>query len=188
MFVPYDPSAGYDPAEILPITAWNSVVDGHECTIEAMIHTAGELSEYVVRSTLLIIGIHGAVVTYDATSSESFDAVESHVLEIRDLDAERKIKYPEVVLDYPIVVAGTKVDLVGKNGRRKIAGKKLAVRLGLVGFFETSAKSGEMIEEPFTSIVRELRRRERGSSRGDTRADKSGWSTNMKAKLKRLLS
>jgi hypothetical protein len=153
-----------------------------------MIQTAGDLSEYLVRSTLLIRGVHGAIVTYDATSSKAVASVESHVLEVRDLDAERKIKNPKEVLDYPIVVAGMKVDLVGKDERRQRAGKELVARLRLLGFFGTGAKSGEMIEEPFTSIVREGRRREGGPSVGDTRAgnDDSGWPTGMKELILRL--
>ncbi|KAH7407388.1 P-loop containing nucleoside triphosphate hydrolase protein [Cadophora sp. MPI-SDFR-AT-0126] len=196
-YVPRPINVEYSPADLLPVTQWKSVVDGQECQIKAMIHRTGDLREYYIRSSMLVTGIHGVVVTYDATSSESFASVETHVAEVRDMNAEKKVQSPQEVLDYPIVLAATRCDLVSETGAEQAAGRELVARLKLLGFYETSAKSGEGIEEPFSGIIRESRRREGGISKSDIKTGeinpntgpqkKAGWPTRLKKRLEKLL-
>ncbi|PQE22504.1 hypothetical protein CJF31_00001414 [Rutstroemia sp. NJR-2017a BVV2] len=186
----------YDPTLSEPMTAWRTVIDGHECKIEAVICNAGDLSTPPLRGTLLAYDIHGAVVTYDGTSREELTSLESQVSGIKKLGKSNKREG----LDYPIAVAVTKIDLVGMGESRGI-GKDLGESLGLVGVFETSAVSGEGVQEPFASIVREVWRRDGGwpvlggqSADGDADVKKEnvhakeGWSAKLKTKLRRILT
>ncbi|KAK0117147.1 hypothetical protein ONS96_012981 [Cadophora gregata f. sp. sojae] len=185
----------YDPTLMEPMTKWESIIDGNKCTIEAIIAGTGDLDDHFVKGTLLGRGIHGAVVTWDVTLREQFASIEDQVLEVKKLGTEH---LPGGVV-YPVVVAFTKMDLIDGNDSIGM-GDDFVAKLGLTGYFNTSAVSGDGVDEPFSSVVREVWRRDgypareevpipvSRKGREDVPPTKGDWSVNLKAKLRKILS
>jgi small GTP-binding protein len=85
----------------------------------------------------------GLVFVYDITDRASFDLVESWLVQHHDEDGDAQVQR---------VLVGNKSDL---DSHRKVArkcGEELASRFNLA-FFETSAKTGNNVEEAFDHIV-----------------------------------
>lgn len=105
-------------------------------------------------------------------------------------------------LDYPIALVGTENDLLSLNGVRQEVGQNSAAKLGLLGAFHTSAKSGEGIEDPFSGIVRGGRSRKGNAPLSDAKVANSdldvdreilrprrvAWTGNLKTKIRKFLS
>ena len=89
--------------------------------------------------------IFGGVVVYDVTRRQTFDNAEKWINDIWKNCGRDE--------DVPVVLLANKIDL-REEGAETVStdeGKKLAERLG-VPFLETSAKSGEGVEEAFTKL------------------------------------
>jgi len=86
-----------------------------------------------------------ALVVYDITSRESFEHVQNWIQDIKD-------QSPKTVL---IVLVGNKVDLEENRVVSYDEGSEFAVKNGLI-FEETSAKSGQGIEEVFLKSAKEI--------------------------------
>ena len=86
-----------------------------------------------------------ALVVYDITSRESFEHVQNWIQDIKD-------QSPKTVL---IVLVGNKVDLEENRVVSYDEGSEFAVKNGLI-FEETSAKSGQGIEEVFQKSAKEI--------------------------------
>ena len=84
-----------------------------------------------------------AVLVYDVTSKESLDGLEAWAAEIAD-KAPHNIK---------LVVIGNKIDLEEERAISTQVGKEFADQLNASLFQETSAKSGEGINEVFNQIA-----------------------------------
>jgi small GTP-binding protein len=92
----------------------------------------------------------GALAVYDITQPKSLDSLNTWVSEVR----ERSETYGE---NLPVVLVGNKIDL------RKEVPMSLKTIQGFVKakelnaeFIETSAKTGEAIEEAFTKLARKI--------------------------------
>ena len=55
--------------------------------------------------------------------------------------------------DVPIFVSGNKADLVDQRVVSYEQGKSMSESIGAKAYFETSAKSGENIEEMFNEVI-----------------------------------
>ncbi|KAJ2706544.1 GTP-binding protein of the rab/ypt [Coemansia sp. IMI 203386] len=88
-----------------------------------------------------------AVVVYDITQTESFGKAKSWVQELK-----RQAKS-----DIVIALAGNKTDLAGRRTVSKEEGSAYAESLGLL-FFETSAQSGENVENLFVDLAKKIPR------------------------------
>ena len=84
-----------------------------------------------------------AVLVYDVTSKTSLVDLEDWAAEIAD-KAPNNIK---------LVVIGNKVDLIDEKCVSAESGKEIADKMGAILFAETSAKSGEGINEIFSKIA-----------------------------------
>ena len=86
-----------------------------------------------------------AMVVYDITSKESFEHVQNWIQDIKD-------QSPKTVL---IVLIGNKIDLEENRVVSYDEGSEFAVKNGLI-FEETSAKTGQGIEEIFLKSAKEI--------------------------------
>jgi len=58
--------------------------------------------------------------------------------------------------DIPIVILGNKVDLVADKNSKDAEVQKIVDKRGFLGFYKTSAKTGENVGEAFKKIIRKL--------------------------------
>lgn len=96
------------------------------------------------------------MLVYAVDDRELFDGLED--LYTRIVQLRNKLELPEL----PLVIVGNKLDL---DVRQVLAaeGAGLATKLGCLGFFEVSAKTGDGIDDAFTPLVARLDRRKRYS-------------------------
>ena len=86
-----------------------------------------------------------AMVVYDITSRKSFENVQNWLQDVHD-------QSPKTVL---IILIGNKIDLENKRDVSYDEGKEYAIKNGLI-FMETSAKTGEGVEEIFKQSAEEI--------------------------------
>ena len=88
-------------------------------------------------------GAHGIILIYDITNKRSFDNVKNWVDVIKE----------EVSEKVTIILVANKIDCNEERKVSTIEGKNIANEYGLQ-FFETSAKSGENINESFNYLIK----------------------------------
>ena len=88
-------------------------------------------------------GAHGIILIYDVTSRKTFENVKNWVSQIRE----------EVSDKVSIILVGNKIDDVEGRKVKTEEGESMAKECGL-SFFETSAKSGENIDNTFNELVK----------------------------------
>ena len=94
-------------------------------------------------------GAAGAIIVYDVTRKISFQHVENYWYP--DLKSFVETK------DMPIILIANKTDLENKLKRvDKNQGEDLAAKVRALKFLETSAKTGQNVEEAFTYLARTL--------------------------------
>lgn len=94
-------------------------------------------------------GSMGALAVYDVTQPNTLDSIDSWVSDARD--------HSESSTEMPVVVVGNKIDLRQEvpNSLKTIQGFVKAKALN-ADFVETSAKTGEAIEEAFTKLAQRI--------------------------------
>ncbi|MHA2006010.1 MAG: Rab family GTPase [Promethearchaeota archaeon] len=107
---------------------------------------AGQEKYSVIRS-MYFQGCEGALLVYDITRYNTFDAIQSKWL--RDF---KKYLRKEGVY----VLIGNKSDLIEERVVPTEKGKILAEKINASHFIETSAKLGENIEEAFLLLVKQI--------------------------------
>lgn len=121
----------FKPGEFATLTIWD---------------IGGQKQFEFVRSTFYK-GASGILVVFDLTREETYDEIKNWLTEIR--------KFTEK--DIPFVLIGNKADLIEKVSevldREKT--RALAEDDGMI-YIETSAKTGELIEEAFTELTRKI--------------------------------
>jgi len=94
-------------------------------------------------------GAMGALAVYDVTQPESIESLDSWVTEVREL--------ADTFSDLPVILVGNKIDLRPevpfsvKTMQGFVKSKSLNA-----DFIETSAKTGEAIEEAFSKLARKI--------------------------------
>ncbi len=94
-------------------------------------------------------GAMGALAVYDVTQPKSLDSLDSWVLEARERANSS--------IDLPVVLVGNKIDLRDElpNSLKTLNGFVKSKALN-AEFVETSAKTGEAIDEAFTKLARQI--------------------------------
>eukprot|EP00747_Dinoflagellata_sp_TGD_P169555 gnl/TRDRNA2_/TRDRNA2_198826_c0_seq1.p1 gnl/TRDRNA2_/TRDRNA2_198826_c0~~gnl/TRDRNA2_/TRDRNA2_198826_c0_seq1.p1 ORF type:complete len:231 (+),score=53.47 gnl/TRDRNA2_/TRDRNA2_198826_c0_seq1:77-694(+) len=100
--------------------------------------TAGQ-ERYKSLAPMYYRGAAAAVIVYDITSKESFDAAKSWVVELQSTDTL-------------IALAGNKTDLEANRQVETETARAYAEDMGIL-FMETSAKSGQNVNELFQEIA-----------------------------------
>ena len=88
-------------------------------------------------------GADTAFLVYDISSKESFDKLSEWRIEMLDISD-----------DIPFILVGNKKDLAQERQVLNEEGKKLSEKIGAISFIETSAKTGEFVEDAFRSLTR----------------------------------
>ena len=94
-------------------------------------------------------GAMGALAIYDVTQPKSLDSLDSWVTEVREL--------ADTFSDLPVVLVGNKIDLRPEipSSLNTLQGFVKSKSLN-ADFVETSAKTGEAIEEAFAKLARKV--------------------------------
>ena len=90
-------------------------------------------------------GAHGILLIYDITSIQTYENVKNWIAQIREEAS------PHIV----IYIIGNKIDMVEERKIKTEEGQKLANEFHLQ-FYETSAKTGENVNETFESLVNKI--------------------------------
>jgi len=109
-------------------------------SVRLLIWDIGGQAAFSTMRRVYFKGSNGAIGVYDVTSQESLLKIPGWVSSIK-----------KAVGNIPMVLIGNKIDLERKVTTEE--GKELAERLGCE-FIETSAKTGEGVEEAFLAIAR----------------------------------
>jgi GTPase SAR1 family protein len=89
----------------------------------------------------------GIILVYSITSRQSFTNIQSFFDGVRHARGDSHC---------PIVLIGNKSDLTSERVVQTVEGEKLAAKLHLGHFFETSAKTGQNVEEAFFDVVAQI--------------------------------
>ncbi|MHA1650551.1 MAG: GTP-binding protein [Candidatus Helarchaeota archaeon] len=90
-------------------------------------------------------GTNGAMILFDLTRKETLDHVKDWLHEL--------INYAGKV---PFIVIGNKADLADERKVSEEEGKTLAKEIGAIEYIETSAKTGEKVEDAFEKIIKAI--------------------------------
>jgi len=119
-------------------------IDGNACELDIM-DTAGQEEYSALRDSHMQTG-DGFIIMYSIANQQSFEQVEKFHHKILRLRPEN--------LDFPILIVGNKKDIeeraVGTEQGQELAHKLKAT------FIETSAKTGENVNEAFNVIVKQV--------------------------------
>jgi small GTP-binding protein len=89
-------------------------------------------------------GTNAAMVVFDLTRKETFDHVKDWLKELTTFAGK-----------VPFVLVGNKADLAEKKVTEE-EGKKYAQELGAIDYIETSAKTGQKVEDAFEKIIKNV--------------------------------
>ncbi|KAL6044478.1 Ras GTPase [Balamuthia mandrillaris] len=137
----------YDPT--IESSYRKQITIGDEVCMLDILDTAGQEEYSVMRDQYIRTG-GGFLLVYSIVNRDSFDAMEDfrdQILRVKDSP------------NYPMVLCGNKCDLEDERVISKEEGENLAKKFGCP-FFETSAKLRINIEEAFTQLVVDIKKRQ----------------------------
>ena len=134
----------YDPT-IEDSYRTKAVIDGEEFFVDCLDTAGGE--DYPALRNQYFMKADGILFVYDVTRRETFDQLKPFVDEIKTLLKKDQL---------PAVICGNKIDLSEQRQVQSSEGKAFADSLG-IPFIETSAKTGENVEEAFFTVIRTCR-------------------------------
>ncbi|MHA1300330.1 MAG: Rab family GTPase [Candidatus Helarchaeota archaeon] len=106
---------------------------------------AGQEQFTKLRNTYLE-GAQGALLVYDITEPKTFENIKNWVNMLHEIAGE-----------VPIILVGNKIDLINEKKITTEQGEKLAQDLNAYKFFETSAKTGDRVQEIFKGISKGIK-------------------------------
>ncbi|XP_067633089.1 GTP-binding protein Rit2 [Eurosta solidaginis] len=125
-----------------------AVIDGEAALLD-ILDTAGQVEFTAMRDQYMRCG-EGFIICYSVTDRHSFQEASEY---------RKLIQRVRLSEDIPLVLIANKIDLVLARKVTTEEGKNLANQFGCP-FFETSACERLCIDEPFYTLVREIRKKE----------------------------
>eukprot|EP01099_Mayorella_cantabrigiensis_P003741 TRINITY_DN281_c0_g2_i1.p1 TRINITY_DN281_c0_g2~~TRINITY_DN281_c0_g2_i1.p1 ORF type:complete len:196 (-),score=50.49 TRINITY_DN281_c0_g2_i1:100-687(-) len=126
-------------------------VDGKPAILD-ILDTAGQDEYSALRDQYMRTG-QGYLLVYDITSMKSFEEavkLRERIFRVRDLELDQKT--------VPMVLVGNKKDLERERQISEFQGREMTKSWGDIPFFESSASTGENVDEAFFQLVREVRK------------------------------
>ncbi|NVM27966.1 MAG: GTP-binding protein [Candidatus Helarchaeota archaeon] len=117
--------------------------DQEKYKIQMMFWDIGGQEKYTNVRHMFYRGANGAIVVYDLTRPVTFNAVPIFLKDLEDT-LQKKV---------PFILLGNKVDLSDMRHITQEEGNNLGETTGSLAFFETSAKTGEKVEDSFRIIA-----------------------------------
>ncbi|HUX98207.1 MAG TPA: Rab family GTPase [Candidatus Deferrimicrobium sp.] len=126
----------------LGYNVYEKLITHTECTISLVIYDIGGQEGYRDLRKRYAQGAHTAFIIYDITNQDSFTNI---------------IKWKSDLIEFagkiPFIVIGNKMDLKDKKQVSKDKALTASVEMGALAFFETSAKTGEGVEDAFRHLA-----------------------------------
>ena len=115
---------------------------GKKVVVRLLIYDIGAQKIFSSMRAKYFQGSNASIAVFDVTSVESLHALPEWIAPVKDLCG-----------NIPIMVVGNKVDLTDEREVSKVDASALAERFNCM-YAETSAKTGEQIEEVFEKLTR----------------------------------
>lgn len=96
-------------------------------------------------------GSQGVIIIYDVTEKKSFDKIINWVDSIKENSDTQNVE---------ILLVGNKIDMVNERVVQFSEGNDLAINFG-INFIETSAKTGENVDNAFFNIIKRIFEKEK---------------------------
>lgn len=151
-----------------------------DAVVKAQIWDTAGQERYHAITAAYYRGSCGAVIVYDISSKNSLENATSVWLKNLKSAADP---------DIPVMLLGNKRDLERERALEEEAGRAVALKNGM-GFFETSAVSGENIQKAFETFIRQIYNAEKQKKDSPTRVkirkeDLAGHEVKMSSKHKK---
>lgn len=124
---------------------------GFDISIKKVTNTTGEYSlaiwdiagqeQFTSLRTTYLDGAQGAILVYDVTDPNTF----------KNLNMWYEALF-EITGGVPFILVGNKIDLTEERKITIDKGQEIAKKLGAYKFYETSAKTGNLVQEVFINI------------------------------------
>ena len=128
-------------------------IDG--TSIQLLIWDVGGQDKWARVRNMYYRGSRAAITVFDTTDPVSWEKVPDLVDEYENSIKATK-KYESA-----LILLGNKIDLIDERKINKKQGEEMRNKIKASAYFETSAKTGENVEDAFTKIARELITKER---------------------------
>ena len=138
----------HDYTQTIGYNVYEKVFPIDNIDISLVIYDFGGQEQFKGIRKATSLGTDTGFLIYDVTNKDSFDKLSDWRMELFDIGG-----------DIPFIIIGNKIDLVQERQVTKEMGEHLSEKLGSLAHIETSAKTGEKVEESFGLLARETLKR-----------------------------